>query len=146
MNIAYEIRNTDANGKGIYVLEPVKTGTCIWTYKLNINVIEFNKQQTIEYLQSLLVLKAQQRFLDSSFGKGDLLCLIVDDGQYVNHADAPNCKTDINTGDCYAIEDIAAGEQIFEDYRSFSHPPFLFPLLKQYDCEPDYYQLPPHQV
>jgi hypothetical protein len=145
MNIDYEIRNTDGTGKGIYALKPVKYGTCIWTYKLNINVIEFNQEQSIEYLQSLPNLKAQQRFMDLSFGKGDVLCLIIDDGQYVNHADAPNCKTDLNTGHCYAIEDIDAGQQIFEDYRSFSHPPFLFPLLKQYDCEPYYYDLPTYQ-
>jgi hypothetical protein len=71
-----------------------------------------------------------------------VLCLINDDGQYVNHSENPNCKTDLSTGHCYAIQDISVGEQIFEDYASFTHPPFLFPLLKRYDCEPDYYALP----
>jgi hypothetical protein len=142
MNINYEVRETDNYGKGIYVLEAVPKGTCIWTYKLNENVSEYNAQQSIDHLQSLPTLNEQQRFLDSSFGRGDVLCLIIDDGQYVNHADAPNCKTDLSTGHCYAIQDIATGEQIFEDYTSFTHPPFLFPLLKQYVCEPDYYELP----
>jgi hypothetical protein len=148
MNINYEIRETENYGKGLYVLEDVKIGTCIWTYKINENVCEFDETQSQAYLQSLPTLKAQQRFLDTSFGKGDVLCLIIDDGQYVNHADAPlcNCKTDLSTGNCYAIQDIAAGEQIFEDYTSFSHPPFLFPLLNLYQCEPDYYALPACQI
>ena len=141
MNINYEIRET-AFGKGIFVLEDVPKGTCIWTYKINENVTEYNEQQSIDYLQNLPTLRAQQRFLDSSFGRGDVLCLIIDDGQYVNHSDEPNCKTDLSTGHCYAIQDIVSGEQIYEDYTSFTHPPFLFPLLKQYDCEPDYYELP----
>jgi hypothetical protein len=142
MNINYDIRETNNYGKGLFSLEDIKSGTCIWTYKLNENVFEYNAEQSAAYLQSLPDLNAQQRFLDSSFGKGDVLCLIIDDGQYVNHHDAPNCKTDLSTGHCYAIQDISAGDQIFENYSSFTHPPFLFPLLKLYDCEPDYYLLP----
>jgi hypothetical protein len=142
MNIYYEVRETDHCGKGLYVLEDITPGTRIWTYTLNENVFEYDAEQSLTYLQSLPDLKAQQRFLDSSFGKGAVLCLITDDGQYVNHADAPNCKTDHSTGHCYAIKYIAAGEQILEDYTSFTHPPFLFPLLKFYNCEPNYYPLP----
>ena len=144
MNINYEIRETEEYGKGLYVLTDVSAGTCIWTYKLNENVFEYDEAQSIAYLQSLPSLKEQQRFLDASFGKGGVLCLINDDGQYMNHAPAAlaNCKTYLATGHCYAIKDILSGSQLFEDYASFSHPPFLFPLLKQYNCEPDYYDLP----
>jgi hypothetical protein len=144
MNINYEIRETDQYGKGMFVLTDIAAGTCIWSYKLNENVFEYDEAQSIAYLAALPTLQAQQRFLDASFGKGPVLCLINDDGQYINHADASacNCRTDLSSGDCYSIRAIAAGEQIFEDYSSFSHPAFLFPLLKQYQCEPDYYELP----
>jgi hypothetical protein len=146
MNITYEIRETAQYGKGIYSRENIAAGTCIWTYKLNENVTEYDEQQAIAYLQSLPTLKAQQRFLDASFGKGAVLCLISDDGQYMNHADAlgSNCITDLSSGNCYAIQDIAIGQQLFEDYSTFTHPPFLFPLLKQYQCEPEYYEIPLH--
>ena len=145
MNINYEIRATENYGRGLFTLETIPAGKCIWHYKLNQNVFEYNEAESIAHLKSLPNLKAQQRFLDSSFGRGLVLCLIVDDGQYVNHAAAPlcNCKTDMTTGDCFSLRTIAAGEQIVEDYTSFSHPPFLFPLLKEYACEPDYYELPP---
>lgn len=144
MNINYEIRETKNYGKGLYALANITAGTCIWSYKLNENVFEYDAEQSIKYLQGLSSLKAQQRFLDASFGKGNVLCLIIDDGQYVNHAEgaAANCKTDLSTGHCYASQNIQAGDQLFEDYKSFTHPPFLFPLLKLYDCEPDYYELP----
>jgi hypothetical protein len=40
------------------------------------------------------------------------------------------------------VRDIKAGEQLFEDYATFSHPAFLYPLLEKYNCAPDYYELP----
>ena len=32
-------------------------------------------------------------------------------------------------------------EEILENYNSFTHPPFLFPLLKKYNSEPTYYTI-----
>jgi hypothetical protein len=138
MNIQYDIRNNEY-GKGIYVLEDIKENTCIWTYKLNNNVFEYSEAETITHLNSLPTLEEQQRFLDLTFGKGDKLCLITDDGKYVNHSESPNCKTDLITGNCYAIKDIKKDEEILENYQSYTHSPFLFPLLKKYNCEPTYY-------
>ena len=96
MNINYEIRETNDFGKGIFVLEDIPSGLCIWTYNLNINVFEYNEQECIAYLKKLPNLSSQQSFLNYSFGKGELLCLINDDGQYMNHAEgnSSNCKTD----------------------------------------------------
>ena len=72
-----------------------------------------------------------------------MICLIKDDGKYMNHADKTsyecNCKTDLINGNCYAVRDIKIGEQLFEDYSTFSHPGFLYKLLKKYNCEPTYY-------
>jgi hypothetical protein len=144
MNINYEVKETVAFGKGIFTKENIPSGTCVWSYKLNENVFEYDEVKSIAHLQSLPSLAEKQRFLDASFGKGNLLALISDDGQYMNHAAAPdcNCKTDSVTGHCYSLRLIEAGEQLFEDYASFTHPPFLFPLLKEYQCEPSYYALP----
>ena len=144
MNIYYEIRTTDEFGKGIFALENISSGTCIWSYILNSNVFEYDEQQAEAYLIKMDNLSDQQSFLNFSFGRGELLCLINDDGQYMNHADASmcNCKTDLITGNCYAKRAIIKGEQLFEDYSVYSHPSFLYKLLQKYDCEPDYYELP----
>lgn len=72
----------------------------------------------------------------------DKLCLIQDDGKYMNHSTGPNCLTDMKTGNTYAIKNIPKNDQLFEDYRNFEHPIFLLPLLKKYNCAPDYYDLP----
>ena len=144
MNINYEIRTSNELGKGIFALADILSGAQIWTYKLNENVFEFDEQPCIDYLETLPNLSEQQSFLNYSFGKGEKLCLIKDDGQYMNHAEPPacNCKTDLTTGHCYAIRDIKAGEQLFEDYAAYSHPSFLYKLLRKYECEPDYYAMP----
>lgn len=146
MNIAYEIKDAPdcGGGKGIFTRTKISAGTRIWSYKLNENVFEYNEDQCRDHLTSLTNLYDQQRFLDCTFGKNEMLCLIIDDGQYMNHADAPNCncKTDLITGHCFAIKDILPGEQLFEDYTTFSHPKFLYEFLKKYNCEPDYYALP----
>jgi hypothetical protein len=141
MNIHYEIKEDTFYGKGIYVLEDIKVGTCIWTYKLNDNVFEYNETESISYIQNLPTLELQQRFLELTFGKGNILSLITDDGRYINHSDEPNCKTDLVSGNCYAIKNIKKGNQILENYNSFTHPPFLLELLKKYKCEPTYYTI-----
>ena len=156
MEINYEIKETDI-GKGIFATSFIKTGTRIWSYKLNENVFEYNQDKCISHLNMLPTLKDQQYFLDMTFGKGDYLCLIIDDGQYMNHAPGleANCKTDIEntgfgntgfgnsgSGNCYAIRDITSGEQLFEDYTTFSHPVFLYELLEKYNHKPTYYELP----
>jgi len=144
MNICYEIKHTPIYGNGIYATEPVHKGCLIWEYRLFKNVLEFNKEQSIAYLHALANLERQQHFLDITYGRGDVLCLILDDGKNINHADGEqsNCVTDLMTGNCYAKRDIAIGEQLFEDYTTYTHPPFLLDLLAKYDCAPTYYELP----
>jgi hypothetical protein len=141
MNFKYDIRETPDLGKGIFTLEEIKTGSCVWFYKLNDNVVEYDEEKTIKHLNAMTNLHDQQYFLDITFGKNELLCLITDDGKYMNHADktSSNCKTDLTSGNCYALRDIKIGEQLFEDYSTFSHPAFLYTLLKKYNCEPSYY-------
>ena len=146
LTIHYAIRETAEYGKGIFTLENIPSGTCIWSYQLNENVVEFDAEDSAAYLARLPTLADQQHFLNVTFGKGDVLCLILDDGKYMNHAESTdprcNCKTALQSGHCYAVRDIKAGEQLFEDYATFSHPAFLFPLLEKYECAPDYYQMP----
>ena len=144
MNIAYLIKNTCTYGKGIFAEQNISKGTLIWTYKRDINVREYDYVQSCRHLESLPSLADQQLFLDITFGKDEVLCLILDDGKYMNHAEGnmSNCITDLITGNCFAKRNIMQGEQLFEDYSTFSHPDFLYELLQKYKCEPEYYRLP----
>jgi hypothetical protein len=140
MNIEYAVHDTPI-GKGLFTLQLITKGTLIWTFLQNTNVEVFDEKACTKHLASLPLAEAQT-FLDTSYGLGDNLCLILDDGKYMNHSDDPNCKTDMLTGCTYATRDILRGEQLFEDYRCFTHPDFLYDLLQTYDCAPTYYALP----
>ena len=49
-----------------------------------------------------------------------MVCL--DDARFINHADAPNTADTEET--TTALRDLAAGEEITSDYRSFCRNPF----------------------
>jgi hypothetical protein len=136
----YEIRPAEF-GQGLFATVPIAAGTLIWEYKLNENVVEYDEAQATEHLASLPTLFTQQQFLDLTFGRNGRLCLITDEGRYMNHAPLANCKTDMATGHCFALRAIAPDEQLFEDYSTFEHPPFLLTLLAKYQCEPTYYAI-----
>ena len=145
MEIPYTVQETSM-GRGLFAAANVAIGARVWSYCLGQNVQEFDEAACLAHLQRLPDLPAQQRFLDLTFGRGHLLCLILDDGVYMNHANAEapdcNCQTDMLTGHCFSTRAIAAGEQLFEDYRRFTHPPFLQRQLTRYACVPDYYAFP----
>lgn len=56
----------------------------------------------------------------------DLMILIPDNGRYVNHCDEPNSSAHATgtTLTSVAIRDIAAGEEIVEDYATYDHCPW----------------------
>ena len=107
------------------------------------SLLQFDRQQATDHLAKFEELSDAQNFLDETYGIHGQLGRILDDGKYVNHSLSPNCLTDMATGNTYALRDIELGEELFEDYNRFEHPPFLFGLLQEYACAPDYYELPP---
>lgn len=146
MNIPYTLKPTPALGGpesyGLFAQADIAVGTLIWHYQVDVNVQEFDSEFAVRlHLASLPTLAEQQGFLDVSYSiDGAKLVLILDDGRYMNHdASLSNCKTDLATGDVYAIQAIAAGAQLLEDYATFVEPAYLRPLLRQFDCEPTYY-------
>ena len=153
MQIEYEVKDTAAGerGKGLFSTQYIKQGAYIWHYNANPynipNVIEYTEKQTIAHLSTMPTLAAAKRFLELTYGRGELLCLIVDSGRFINHAAPPhcNCRTEMKTGHVYALTDIAPGAELFEDYATFDHPPYLYGLLEKYECSPTYYAIPPAQ-
>lgn len=140
MQVPYEVQDTEW-GKGLFAAADIPEGTLVWEYRLGVNIMEYDEQAALATLATKSF-KECQRWLDLTYGQRGLLCEILDDGKYMNHSTTPNCKTRAG-GNTYAIRNIAAGEQLFEDYALFDHPDFLYPLLEKYDCAPDYYDLVP---
>ena len=56
----------------------------------------------------------------------DLMVLIPDNGRYVNHSDKPNSAASVDGTllRSVALRDIAAGEEIVEDYATYDHCPW----------------------
>jgi SET domain-containing protein len=147
MQVSYSIKTSFNNqgekiGSGIFSKKFIKKGECIWKYKLNINVTEYDENDCNKKLNSLTISESK-KFLDLSYGLHNKLCFINDDGRFINHSSSPycNCKTEMQTGDVYSLRDIDKGEELLEDYSSFEHPDFLMSLLNQYDCFPSYYTI-----
>jgi uncharacterized protein len=55
-----------------------------------------------------------------------LMVLIPDNGRFVNHSDAPSSGAGVNGRLLYsvALRDIAAGEEITEDYATYDECPW----------------------
>ena len=139
MQILYERRDSGLGiGLGLFSSRRVTSGTCIWRFQSGVNVSEYDEAATFRHLAKKSLLEAQQ-WLDLTYGFRGKICEILDDGKYMNHSETPNCRTDPQTGHTYAIRDIHEGEQLFEDYSSFDHPPFLYVCLEKYNCAPKYY-------
>lgn len=141
MQIAYAVRDAEFEGKGLFSMENILQGTLIWRFRVGDNVTEYDEPAATKHLETLTMPEARD-FLDLTYGIGDKLCFIRDDGRFMNHSIQPNCITNMSTGNTYALRDIEPNEQLFEDYARFEHPAFLFPLLEKYQCAPDYYEIP----
>ena len=143
MQIPYEVRDTEW-GKGLFTTAKVQCGSLVWAYCKGVNINEYDEASANAHLATKSFTECQ-RFLDLTYGQRGLLCEVLDDGKYMNHSTEPNCRTR-HGGNTYAIRDIEIGEQLFEDYASFDHPDFLYPLLDKYECAPEYYELAPRAV
>jgi hypothetical protein len=143
--VPYELRDAEFGGQGLYAVSHIPQGTLVWKFVAGDNVVEYDEAAATRHLSTLSMADAKV-FLDLTYGIGDKLCYITDDGRYMNHSTQPNCITDMATGHTYALRDIAPNEQLFEDYARFEHPVFLFPLLERYQCAPSYYQIPPDEI
>lgn len=142
MQIPYEVGDSEF-GHGLFATAFVAAGSLVWKYNNGVNIREYDEQAASAHI-STLTFKETQRFLDLTYGQRGLLCEVLDDGKYMNHSESPNCKTSMG-GNTYATKDLHPGDELFEDYATFDHPDFLYPLLEKYECAPEYYHMAPRR-
>lgn len=100
------------HGLGLFAAAPIAEGTIVWRY----NVL-FDR--TIWVGEAAEMPAVARSYLERyAYRRGDRLVLCGDDGRFVNHADAPNCVEAFD-GCSVAARDIAAGEEITEDYSAY---------------------------
>jgi hypothetical protein len=107
----------------------------------NKNVLTFNETNLESFLRNLSSYEKVKMFLDFSYGVSGEIHYIIDDGKYINHSLEPNCFTIMKDATMVALRDIEIGEMLTENYSTYTHPHYLKRILKDYDCEPDYYTM-----
>jgi hypothetical protein len=125
-----EVRPSQAHGLGVFAVTDIPEGTKWWSGDLA-DMITISRQQFQALASSTpspatdALMSAVQEY-SIYLAALDLMVLIPDNGRYVNHADEPNSAASV-TGTLLrsvALRDIAAGEEIVEDYASYDHCPW----------------------
>ena len=106
------------SGKGVYTEEFIPKGAVFWELDDTCAVIFQNGDQFNEYIKN----KTKEEIDDilvhiyGEHGKGVLL---LDGTQYMNHSFEPNLLTPKFETKSYALRDIQAGEELFENYQFY---------------------------
>ena len=104
------------HGTGLLANEFIPAGTTIWVLKPGFDVV-MTKQEFERLAPGVQEQIRRYIYIDVVTGQY-ILC--SDDAKFMNHADAPNTKTE---GDrTWAIRDIQRGEELTADYREFDKP------------------------
>lgn len=135
-------------GRGIIIDENVKKGQLLWCY--NGYGEWLNKEQFIHKL-SLLSHTEQVDLMDHTYGiesNIDSVLHLVEDASFINHSITPNIGHAVayyrftgeyvndfdiwskNLAHFYALRDIKAGEELFEDYSSYKEPQWFIDMAK----------------
>jgi uncharacterized protein len=100
------------HGTGLFAAEPIKSGQPVWVFNSTID-----RPITLHEIECLLPAARAVALAHSFVDDDGRLILARDNGVFFNHSDQPNT---ISEGDRnIATRDIAAGEELTEDYRRF---------------------------
>lgn len=116
-----QVKSSPIAGLGLFAAEPIKAGDVWWRFDERIDRTfsqddyENLPEQTKDWLKTYAYLQ------------GGIWVLCGDHGMFVNHSETPNSITAGN--ESIALRDIAAGEEIVENYREFCEDWPLIPFL-----------------
>ena len=129
-----EIRTSTTHGRGLFATAPIKKGTPIWVFQGPGKILTGltgeearNKVLTPGELEEI-GRKDPEKIKEILWGgylhvPTNNFIVLVDGGQFTNHSNNPNCGgqwADTPQGESsVAIRDIAAGEEITDDYGVF---------------------------
>lgn len=123
-----EVRESAVSGLGLFATRRIPKGTVWWTAGSD-NVINVSQAQYQHLLNSELSRSAESRaFLHAIQMYGYIneetneVVVAVDNSRFVNHADEPTsvCSAEDPNNQAVAAVDILPGDEITEDYRTYS--------------------------
>ncbi|MBL8670132.1 MAG: SET domain-containing protein [Alphaproteobacteria bacterium] len=111
-----ELRYSPIQGCGVYAKAPIKKGTLIWKVDPTFDkIIDTNQAFPTEVTRFLLVYGVAYRHADDE----DFIYVDTDNARFMNHGDPCNVLPGEVIGEGIAVRDIAAGEELTVDYRTF---------------------------
>lgn len=126
-----EVRRSQLHGLGVFAVTDIPEGTVWWSAELADTItISRGQFETLAASASSPATDALMSGIQEYsiyLAALDLMVLIADNGRYVNHSDEPNSGalvvgTHLRS---VALCDIAAGEEITEDYATYDHCPWV---------------------
>ena len=110
------------HGTGLFADEFISKGTLVWKFSPEVDR-EWTKEEAEQLPEPLRseILSLSHAFISSYSGK---YISEGDDAKYANHSSDPNTIDDPHSKEevCIAARDIARGEEITFDYRTFDEP------------------------
>ena len=109
-----EVRPSPIHGLGIFTTEPIKKGTSVSGWKAGFDFV----LTSTEWLELPHLLRD---FLYTFCWRGEngRWYGSSDNARFTNHSKTPNLKWDERSRTSIAARDIAAGEELTEDYQEF---------------------------
>ena len=101
----------------------------------------YDEKQAIQHLASLPSREERQYWVSHVYEVMDKIVKDPYDQDIVNHSSDPTIGTifnDYNGGYSYALRDIEEGEELTEDYRTYSQNPFMKKLREEYGVPMDF--------
>jgi hypothetical protein len=130
-----ELRMTPDKGVGVFASQFIPANTRIY----ETGSASYTEGEASAYLDSLPGAEEKRDWLEHATGGKGKVCLDLSDTTRINHSDHPNmiCEyvTELSMSlDSYgvAVRDIQEGEELREDYRTYSPTPGYTNLCRQY--------------
>ena len=156
--VAYEIRDAGAGrGRGVFASRPIAAGALVWRFVEGENVTRHADEAAVRArLAALPSAEAARDWLDHAFFLGGALNEMHDDGIFFNHdehnntglaaalapgsaAAAAGAVGGAGPRDTVALRDIAAGEELLEDYGRYEMPKWYAKLCAEFESRLDYF-------
>ena len=134
-----ELRMTPDKGIGVFAAQFIPVKTRIYESE----PISYSEEEASALLESLPTLEERKHWLEHAYGSQGKVCIDQDDSTMINHSDNPNMINELLSEHKHkvknysiAVRNIEEGEELTEDYRTYSLTPAYIRLCKKYGvCE-----------
>jgi SET domain-containing protein len=136
--VPYEVNSSTIAGRGVFALEPIKRGTLVWEYAIGRSVVEYRNEADLRKRLGGCTIEEGRDLLEHMYIWKDAAVEIIDDAKIWNHTPNPNTgyhPDDPKIGEglgSYALRDIAAGEELTDDYGDHHELKWFEGLCKEY--------------